>query len=77
MWKCDSAARNWWFEPYTASSERYLEWSLEELRRLAMQLQLPGAGLKSRKELLDLLVGGREKPPSQYLESRARIAAHR
>lgn len=43
----------------TASTGRrrspdYRTWSVEELRALARQLQLPGAGDKSRSELLRL-----------------------
>lgn len=30
------------------------QWSVEELRALACQLQLPGAAMKSRRELLQL-----------------------
>jgi hypothetical protein len=50
-------------------SARYQDWSFEELRRLADQLQLANATRKSRKELLDLLVGGPRKERFQNLEN--------
>lgn len=38
-----------------AGPTRYASWSVEELRALAVQLQLPDAAAKTRRELLDLL----------------------
>lgn len=35
----------------------YAAWSVEELRELAKQLQLPDATLKTRRELLEILDG--------------------
>jgi hypothetical protein len=36
---------------------RNFDWSVEELRSLAVQLQLPDAARKTRHELLELLAG--------------------
>ncbi len=35
----------------------YAAWTIEELRELATQLQLPDAMLKTRRELLEILDG--------------------
>ena len=32
----------------------YSQWSVEELRELAMQLRLPGAASKNRRELIEI-----------------------
>ena len=56
---------------------RYVDWSFEELRSLALQLQLPYAGRKSRKELLELLVGGPCVEGFQSLESPDRSLVRR
>jgi hypothetical protein len=47
----------WQFEARPPATVRYRHWTLEELRSLAVQLQLRDAARKSRLELLDLLVG--------------------
>ena len=52
---------------------RYQDWSLEELRGLALQLQLSNAKLKSRQELLDLLGGAPRSEGFQTLESHRRL----
>jgi hypothetical protein len=41
----------------TVGAVPYFDWSHEELRGLAVQLQLPGASQMTRCELLDLLAG--------------------
>lgn len=42
-------------EPLRAAPD-YSLWSLEELRAFAVQMQLPGAAGKSRRELLEIFV---------------------
>jgi hypothetical protein len=61
--------------PQIPRAVRYQDWSIEELRRLAIQLQLANAGRKSRKELLECLVGGSKKGGFQNLEFRRRAGS--
>lgn len=44
-------------QPRPPRQSRYAAWTIEELRGLAGQLQLPNASGKTRRELLELLAG--------------------
>ena len=59
--------------PTESPTARYIEWSLEELRGLAEQLQLPDAMRKSRAELLYWLVDSSARDAAgKYPERAAR-----
>jgi hypothetical protein len=56
--------------PFSAS---YQSWTYEELRRLAIQLQLANARRKSRTELLEMLDGESQPGRFQNLENRRQL----
>lgn len=59
----ESAAMSRISRPAAANASRssrpagYGAWTIEELRALARQLQLPGADAKTRRELLEIFSG--------------------